>query len=91
MMGFSVVATVLTLPHLLMSFFGDSLTRAEMDPLRLLTFAAGNHRRGFRQKAGACLQNVVVQATTAHRQILGVFFNASLSLIFAEVHAMVAC
>lgn len=41
---FSVVCTLFTLPHLLMCFFGDSLTRAEMDPLRLLTFAAGNHR-----------------------------------------------
>eukprot|EP00904_Undaria_pinnatifida_P004196 jgi/Undpi1/13778/HiC_scaffold_9.g03429.m1 len=44
MIAFTVAATVLTLPHLLMCMFGDSLTRGEMDPLRLLTFAAGNHR-----------------------------------------------
>eukprot|EP00903_Cladosiphon_okamuranus_P009173 g8761.t1 len=44
MMAFSVVCTLLTLPHLLICYFGDSLTVAEMDPLRLLTFAAGNHR-----------------------------------------------
>lgn len=43
---FSFVCTIFTLPHLLMCFFGDSLTNAEMDPLRLLTFAAGNHRCG---------------------------------------------
>lgn len=47
---FSFICTLLTVPHLLICYFGDSLTRAEMDPLRLLTFAAGNHRceRTFR-------------------------------------------
>ena len=44
MLAFSALATVLTLPHLFISFFGKSLSRAEMDALRLLTFAAGNHR-----------------------------------------------
>lgn len=41
---FAVICTFLNLPHLLMCFFGDSFAHAEMDPLRLLTFAAGNHR-----------------------------------------------
>lgn len=43
---FAVICTLLNLPHLLMCFFGDSFARAEMDPLRLLTFSAGNHRYG---------------------------------------------
>lgn len=49
MLLFAVLATVLTLPHLVMCFFGDSLTPADMDPLRLLTFAAGNHRRAAKK------------------------------------------